>query len=90
MQKLYNVQIMTPRQLFDWLSTALPSIHFDYCNTEEYEGIQNSLEQRSLTIPGTKTLHTFVPISRIRVRVCNFSSSVAFKEERVTPKTSDL
>ena len=90
MQKLYNVQIMTPRQLFDWVSTALPSIHFDYCNTEEYEGIQNSLEQRSLTIPGTKTLHTFVPISRIRVRVCNFSSSVAFKEERVTPKTSDL
>ena len=90
MQKPYND---TPRQLFDWASTALPSIHFGYCNTEKYKGIKNSLEQRfcdSLTIPGTRTLHSFVPILRSRVRMRNFSSSVTFKEERVTLKTSDI
>ena len=93
LQKPYNDQIMTPCQLFDWEFTALPSIHFGYCNTEEYEGIQNSLEQRfrdSRTIPGTRTLHSFVPILRSRVRVHHFSSSATFKEERVTLKTSDL
>ena len=60
---------------------------------EEYEGIQNSLEQcfrDSCTIPGTRTLHSFLPISTRRVRVRNFSSSATFKEERVTLKTSDL
>ena len=84
---------MTPCQLFDWPFTALPSIHFGYCNMEEYKRIQNSLEQcfrDSRTIPGKRTLHSFVPISRRRVRVHNFSSSATFKEERVTLKTSDL
>ena len=93
MQKPYNDKVMTPRQLFDWAFTALPSIHFGYCNME-YEGIQNSLEQRfcdSCTIPGTRTtLHSILPISRRRVRVRNLSSSATFKEERVTLNTGDL
>ncbi len=31
LQKPYTDQIMTPRQLFDWVSTHITSIHFGYC-----------------------------------------------------------
>ena len=34
-------QIMTPRQLFNWASTAVPSVHFGYCSMEDYETEQH-------------------------------------------------
>ena len=68
--------------------TALPSIHFGYCNTEEYEGIQNSYEQCSHNSRNKKT--TFISTHFKKKSLCNFSSSTTFKEERVTLKTSDL
>ena len=67
LQRPYNDQIMTPRQLFDWASTAVPSVHFGYCSMEDYEREQHNLERRfhqSRTIPGTRKLHSFVPISK--------------------------
>ena len=27
---------MTPRQLFDWLSSNLPGVHFGYCSMGDY------------------------------------------------------
>ena len=70
LQRPYNDQIMTPRQLFDWASTAVPSAHFGYCSMEDYEREQHNLERRfhqSRTIPGTRKLHSFVPISNSKV-----------------------
>ena len=46
LQRPYNDQIMTPRQLFDWASTAVPSAHFGYCSMEDYEREQHNLERR--------------------------------------------
>ena len=72
LQRPYNDQIMTPCQLVDWASTAVPSVHFGYCSMEDYEREQHNLERRfhqSHTIPGTRKLHSFVSISNSKVRV---------------------
>ena len=60
LQRPYNDQIMTPRQLFDWASTAVPSVHLGYCSMEDYEREQHNLER---TIPGTRKLHSSVRVS---------------------------
>lgn len=84
---------MTPRQLFDWASTSVPSVHFSYCTVEDYEREQQNLEQRfhiSRTIPGTRKLHSFVPLSNNRVKVSRYSASDTSREERVTLRTNDI
>ena len=84
---------MTPRQLFEWASDNIPAVCFEYCSTEDYKREQTYLEeqfQRSRAIPGTRKLHSFVPISKDRVRTRVFSSSTIFKEERVTSCESEL
>ena len=93
LQRPYNDQIMTPHQLFDWASTAVPSAHSGYCSMEDYEREQHNLERRfhqSRTIPGTRKLHSFVPISNSKFRVSYYSSSDNSREERVTLRTNDL
>ena len=32
LQRPYNNQIMTPHQLFDWVYSNLPGVHFGYCS----------------------------------------------------------
>ena len=93
LQRPYNEQIMTPRQLFDWASTNIPAVYFDYCSNEDYEKEQRNLEQRfqkSRTIPGTRKLHSFIPISDDKVQVRPFSACTTFKEERVTSGETDI
>ena len=93
LQRPYNDQIMTPRQLFDWASTNVPAVHFGYCSMEDYEREQHNLEQRfqqSRTIPGTRKLHSFVPISKSTVRVSFYSASDNSRKERVTLTKNDL
>ena len=93
LQRPYNEQIMTPRQLFDWACTNVPSALFGYCSFEDYEREQHSLERRfhqSRTIPGTRKLHSFVPISTSKVRVGAYSASDTFREERATLAKNDL
>ena len=45
---------------------------------------------QSRTIPGTRKLHSFVPISTIKVRVRAYSASDTFREERVALAKNDL
>ncbi len=83
LQRPYNDQIMTPRQLYNWARIALPVAHFGYCTTQEYIQVQQKLESRfvaSCTIPGTRKLHSFIPISSESFKIGCYSTSVAFKE----------
>ena len=87
LQKPYSEQIMTPRQLFDWASINIPSVHFAYCSLADYEEEVKNLEERfsrTRTIPGTRKLHSFVPVSKDRIEVKPFSTSTTSKEERVS------
>lgn len=93
LQRPYNDQIMTPRQLFDWATANIPAVHFEYCSKGDYEREYRSLEHRfqlSRTIPGTRKLHTFIPISNQKVRVSAYSSSSTCKEHRVTQDKDDI
>ena len=87
LQRPYDQQIMTPRQLFDWATTK---VYFDYCTTEDYEREQHYLEDRfkaARTIQGTRKLHSFVPISKEKLKVKSYSAS---KEVRITSCDSEM
>lgn len=93
LQRPYDEQIMTPRQLFDWACNNIPSVAFEYCSSEEYERQQIFLEdrfQRARTIPGTRKLHSFVPVSREKLRTRYFSSSTTFKDVSVSIRENEL
>ncbi len=95
LQRPYNDQIMTPRQLFDWASISIPAVYFEYCSNEDYKREQQNLERRfknARTIPGTCTrkLHSYVPISVDKVQVRPLSTCITFKEERVTSGETDI
>jgi hypothetical protein len=87
LQRPYDQQIMTPRQLFDWATTAVPTVHFEYCTMQDYEREKQNLEQRfqaSQTIQGTRKLHSFVPTSKDTLAVKPYSASALSKEVKVT------
>ena len=93
LQRPYENQIMTPFQLFQWASESIPSVTFNYCSTEEYENEKSHLEKRfqnSKTIPGTRSLHSFVPTSKDTLLTRRYSLSKVSKEERVTLLANDL
>ena len=46
LQRPYNEQIMTPRQLFEWACSNIPAVSFEYCSTEDYKREQTHLERR--------------------------------------------
>ena len=64
LQRPYDEQIMTPRQLFEWASSNISAVSFEYCSTDDYEREQTHLErrfQRARTIPRTRKLHSLCP-----------------------------
>ncbi len=77
--------------LFNWACTNILAAHFGYCSNEDYQEkrFQNS---RTIpgTIPGTRKLHSFVPVSNTKVKVRNYSASEVVKEERVSSAKNDI
>ena len=93
LQRPYEQQIMTPPQLFEWASEKVPKTVFNYCSTQEYEEVKEFLKERfqnSRTIPGTRRLHSFVPLSRNTLKVRVYSFSTTSKDVRVTKQESEL
>ena len=87
LQRPYDQQIMTPRQLFDWATKTISTVHFEYCTTDDHKREKNYLEQRfqaSQTIQGTRKLHSFVPTSNDTMIVKSYSASTISKEVKVT------
>ena len=37
LQRPYDQQIMTPRQLFDWAAENVPDTFFQYCSLDDYK-----------------------------------------------------
>ena len=92
LQRPYDQQIMTPRQLFDWATITIPTVHFEYCTIEDYEREKYYLEKRfqaSRTIQGTRKLHSFVPTSKDTLAVKSYSASTISKEVKVTSADSE-
>ena len=84
---------MTPRQLFEWAVENIPTVAFSYFSSEDYKSEEQLLEERfqqSRTIPGTRKLHSFVPLTKTTISTKVYSLSAAFKVERVSVLESEL
>ena len=93
LQRPYDDQIMTPRQLYEWAVQNLPAISFKYCSVDDYKREEVLLEKRfdnSRTIPGTRKLHSFIPVSENKVCTRVYSLSTISKVERVTIQENEL
>lgn len=79
LQRPYEDQIQTPRQLFEWANQNISNIDFTYVNHEEYIQTEEQLAHqysKTVAIPGTQKLHAFVPTKcRTKVTVKSFSSA---------------
>ena len=61
-------------------------MHFTFVTQEEHDREADLLDARlklSRTVPGTKKLHSFVPVSVNRVEVKSFTASVNLRTEKV-------
>ena len=89
LQRPYDHQKITPRQLYEWASENIPAVSFSYCTTEDYKVAEAFLHDR--TIPGTQMLHCFIPISKSTISTKVYSNSDTQKVERVTlSETTEL
>jgi len=87
LQRPYNDQILTPRQLFEFGCSEIPTVNFHYVTVEEHEHESELLKVRfesTRTIAGTHRLHSFRPISLDELEVRDFSLSADKRIERVS------
>lgn len=93
LQRPYDSQIMTPRQLFDWAKDNIAAINFEYCTNEEHDAEDKWLaEHFSLArpIPGTQKLHSFLPVSKTHIFTKIYSFAEESKEENVSVMSDEL
>lgn len=87
LQKPYNDQIPTPKQLFEFANGNISDIDFENCTVDDYDAAEKKLLQRfndSKTIEGTHKLHIFIPISENHLLTKLFSSNAQSVTETLT------
>ena len=70
LQRTCDKQILTPRQLYEFGCSDIPSVNFHYITIEEHQSESALLNDRfelSRTIAGTHRLHSFRPLSNKRI-----------------------
>uniref|UniRef100_UPI00358EEC48 uncharacterized protein n=1 Tax=Myxine glutinosa TaxID=7769 RepID=UPI00358EEC48 len=86
LQRPYDQQIITPRQLFEFADSEIANVNCQFATAEQYEQESKLLKARfeeTRTIPGTLKLHCFVPVSKEKVTVRAFSFSAEERKEHV-------
>lgn len=89
LQRPYDAQIMTPRQLYQWAKENIKTINFGFTTQQEHDREEELLKARfagSRTIVGTQRLHSFVPSSQTKVLTRVYSFSQDMREEIVVEK----
>lgn len=93
LHKVFNDQIMTPRQLFDWAKQSISSMHFIYSTTQEHQNEEVLLRDRissAKVIVGTQKLHSFIPSTKQKVIVKPYSFSETLRMETTTIQEGDI
>jgi hypothetical protein len=83
LQRPYENQILTPRQLFEFGCASIPAVNFHFTSIEDHERESTFLQKRfesTRTIAGTHRLHSFRPISADKLEVREFSAN---EEKRI-------
>jgi hypothetical protein len=93
LQRPYNNQRMTPRQLYEFENAEIKNITFHFATVCEHDREAKLLEARfamSRTIPGTHRLHSFRPVTNEEIEVRDFSASPNMRTECIsTQKRND-
>lgn len=58
-------QIQTPLPLYEWAKEAIPSVHFQYVDMEEYEAEEHLLQkcvEAAVTIVGAFSFYSYYPL----------------------------
>lgn len=72
LRMVYNEQIMTPRQLYDWAKENITNISFIYSTKEDYEHEKTLMKTRleeAKTVKGTQQFHHYKPKNATTVLV---------------------
>lgn len=78
LQRPYENQILTARQIFEFGCASIPAVNFHFTSVEDHERESTFLEKRfesTRTIAGTHRLHSFRPISTDKLEVKDFSAN---------------
>ena len=89
LQRLYQDQIMTPWQLYNFAKDKVEKISFHFSTVADHEKEQENLEERfshGKTISGTQKFHSFIPESSSTINVKYYSSSSESKVVVVSDK----
>jgi hypothetical protein len=87
LQRPYDKQILTPRQLFEFGRSEIPTVNFCYATVEQHEHESNLLSKRfesTRTIAVMHKLYSFRPISLNVLEVGEFSASKVKRIEHVS------
>ena len=66
LKRPYQDQILTPNQLCQFALQEIKGIHFSHATLQEHKDEADFLAERfnySRTVPGTRSFHSFIPIS---------------------------
>ena len=91
LQRPYSDQIMSPKQLFLFAQTEIPTVNFYFATTDEYQkeaALLNDIFESACTVAGTHKVHSVHPVSPEMVEVKEFSRSNETRLERVVQQTS--
>ena len=89
LQRLYQHQIQAPHQLCEFAKQHVPSLNVEYFTIRDWESKGKLLESsfaKVQTVPETRQLHCFHPVSLFKVKVSQFSKSTQTRQETVTDK----
>ncbi|KAL5508956.1 hypothetical protein EMCRGX_G004228, partial [Ephydatia muelleri] len=78
LQRPKEDQILTPAQLYQFVSSEIKGMHFSFATLNEHEEEARLLSERykhSRTVPGTRSQHCVVPYTQSSVEVRQFSAS---------------
>ena len=91
LQRVYERQILTPEDMFDYCIENLSNIKFFYTTHEDIDAEAKILNERytkSIMIPGTRKYHKFVPTSENKIKVFEISSDEIGEEKFIEKQDS--
>ncbi|KAL5491066.1 hypothetical protein EMCRGX_G016283 [Ephydatia muelleri] len=86
LQKPYQDQILTTRQLYEFAVSQIKGMHFGFATVAEHDQEAKLLQEQlktSRTVPGTQKIHSVVPVATNLIEVRPFSYSTSSRKEKV-------
>lgn len=82
LQRPFDNQIQTPKQLYEWAKGAITSVEFRFVETSEIESEESLLHERleaAETVSGTHNFHAYLPLATTRnhLTVKRYSNAVS-------------